>query len=109
MHRFCLGLRVVVPVGCPRLGGSLGLEVLGTGICVSAQQVSKSDPTNPLSTLGLHDMDYTYSPAGLPACQPRMPFALPLQDETSFDQAVADAWDVARRHGDQNVDDILGR
>lgn len=46
MHRSRLGLRVVIPVKGFQRGGSLGLEVLGTGIGVPAQQVSKNDSTN---------------------------------------------------------------
>lgn len=76
MHRCGLGLRVGVPARCLGLGRSLGLKVLGTGVCIPAQEVSKGDPTNPLSAASLHDMKHAHSLARRPTSQPRMPITL---------------------------------
>lgn len=109
MHRFGLGLRVVVPVRCLGLGRSLGLEVLDPGVCIPAQEVSKGATVKPLPTVGLHDMDHTYRPAGRPAGKPRMPITLPLEDEASYGQAVANADDMTGRDADQDVYEIFRR
>lgn len=109
MDRCGLGVRVVVPTRGLSLGHSLGLEVLGPGICIPAQQVTKRDPPKPLSTVALHDMDHAQAPAGLPASQPRMFITLSLEDEAAYEEAAANACNVTRRNADQDVHDILRR